>query len=36
MYAAIGLLAALWQRDGTPATGRGRIIDVNLSTACSA
>jgi formyl-CoA transferase len=30
MYAAIGLLAALWQRDGTPATGRGRIIDVNL------
>jgi crotonobetainyl-CoA:carnitine CoA-transferase CaiB-like acyl-CoA transferase len=30
MYAAIGLLAALWQRDGKPATGRGRIIDVNL------
>jgi formyl-CoA transferase len=30
MYAAIGLLAALWQRDGAPATGRGRIIDVNL------
>jgi formyl-CoA transferase len=30
MYAAIGLLAALWQRDGVPATGRGRIIDVNL------
>jgi formyl-CoA transferase len=30
MYAAIGLLAALWQRDGAPGTGRGRIIDVNL------
>jgi crotonobetainyl-CoA:carnitine CoA-transferase CaiB-like acyl-CoA transferase len=30
MYAAIGLLSALWQRDGTPATGRGRIVDVNL------
>jgi formyl-CoA transferase len=30
MYAAIGLLSALWQRDGAPATGRGRIIDVNL------
>ncbi len=29
MYAAIGLLAALWQRDGT-GTGRGRVIDVNL------
>ena len=33
MYAAIGLLSALWQRDaaGTgTATRRGRIIDVNL------
>ncbi len=35
MYAAIGLLAALWQRDATdtgtgPGTGRGRVIDVNL------
>ena len=38
MNAAIGLLAALWQRDagqdgpdGTPGgTGRGRIVDVNL------
>jgi crotonobetainyl-CoA:carnitine CoA-transferase CaiB-like acyl-CoA transferase len=30
LYAAIGLLAALWQRDGAPATGRGRVIDVNL------
>lgn len=33
MYAAIGLLAALWQRDGNGAdgpTGRGRIVDVNL------
>jgi crotonobetainyl-CoA:carnitine CoA-transferase CaiB-like acyl-CoA transferase len=29
MYAAIGLLAALWQRDGT-GTGRGRVVDVNL------
>jgi len=29
MYAAIGLLAALWQRDGA-GTGRGRIVDVNL------
>ncbi len=29
LYAAIGLLAALWQRDGT-GTGRGRVIDVNL------
>jgi crotonobetainyl-CoA:carnitine CoA-transferase CaiB-like acyl-CoA transferase len=37
LYAAIGLLAALWQRDATGArtgsgtgTGRGRVIDVNL------
>jgi formyl-CoA transferase len=34
LYAAIGLLSALWQRDaaGTNAagTGRGRVIDVNL------
>jgi crotonobetainyl-CoA:carnitine CoA-transferase CaiB-like acyl-CoA transferase len=37
LYAAIGLLAALWQRDGAhtgvrggPGTGRGRVIDVNL------
>ncbi|HET8997715.1 MAG TPA: CoA transferase [Acetobacteraceae bacterium] len=34
MYAAIGLLSALWQRDaqgdGRQGTGRGRIIDVNL------
>ena len=33
MYAAIGLLAALWQRDATDTgagTGRGRVIDVNL------
>jgi crotonobetainyl-CoA:carnitine CoA-transferase CaiB-like acyl-CoA transferase len=29
MYAAIGLLAAVYQRDVT-GTGRGRIIDVNL------
>ena len=29
LYAAIGLLAALWQRDVT-ATGRGRVVDVNL------
>ncbi|MBN8930123.1 MAG: carnitine dehydratase [Rhodospirillales bacterium 69-11] len=29
MYAAIGLLAALWQRDAA-GTGRGRIVDVNL------
>ncbi len=29
MYAAIGLLSALWQRDAT-GTGRGRVIDVNL------
>jgi formyl-CoA transferase len=38
LYAAIGLLAALWQRDASPGgsvgagagTGRGRVIDVNL------
>jgi crotonobetainyl-CoA:carnitine CoA-transferase CaiB-like acyl-CoA transferase len=33
MYAAIGLLSALWQRDATGSgggTGRGRVIDVNL------
>jgi formyl-CoA transferase len=35
LYAAIGLLSALWQRDGVGSgtgtgTGRGRIIDVNL------
>ncbi|MBS0638734.1 MAG: CoA transferase [Proteobacteria bacterium] len=29
LYAAIGLLSAVWQRDAG-ATGRGRIIDVNL------
>jgi formyl-CoA transferase len=29
MYAAIGLLSALWQRDVT-GTGTGRVIDVNL------
>jgi crotonobetainyl-CoA:carnitine CoA-transferase CaiB-like acyl-CoA transferase len=29
MYAAIGLLSALWQRDVT-GTGVGRVIDVNL------
>ena len=29
MYAAIGVLAAVWQRDAT-GTGRGRIIDVSL------
>jgi formyl-CoA transferase len=29
MYAAIGLLSALWQRDVT-GTGRGRVVDVNL------
>ncbi len=29
LYAAIGLLAALWQRDGA-GTGRGRVVDVNL------
>jgi crotonobetainyl-CoA:carnitine CoA-transferase CaiB-like acyl-CoA transferase len=34
LYAAIGLLAAVWQRDATTEnktpTGRGRVIDVNL------
>ena len=33
LYAAIGLLAAVWQRDAGGAgggTGRGRVIDVNL------
>jgi crotonobetainyl-CoA:carnitine CoA-transferase CaiB-like acyl-CoA transferase len=32
LYAAIGLLAAVWQRDagGGAPTGRGRIVDVNL------
>jgi crotonobetainyl-CoA:carnitine CoA-transferase CaiB-like acyl-CoA transferase len=29
LYAAIGLLSALWQRD-VAGTGRGRVIDVNL------
>ncbi len=29
LYAAIGLLAAIWQRD-TGGTARGRIVDVNL------
>jgi formyl-CoA transferase len=29
LYAAIGLLAAVWQRDAM-GTGRGRVIDVNL------
>ncbi|PPQ28568.1 CaiB/BaiF CoA transferase family protein [Rhodopila globiformis] len=29
LYAAIGLLSAVWQRDAT-GTGRGRIVDVNL------
>ena len=29
LYAAIGLLAAVWQRDAM-ATGRGRVVDVNL------
>lgn len=29
LYAAIGLLSALWQRDVT-GTARGRVIDVNL------
>ncbi len=33
LYAAIGLLSAVWQRDIGPdgaGTGRGRVIDVNL------
>jgi formyl-CoA transferase len=29
LYAAIGLLSAVWQRD-VAGTGRGRVIDVNL------
>ncbi|WP_428493530.1 CaiB/BaiF CoA transferase family protein [Rhodopila sp.] len=29
LYAAIGLLSALWQRDAI-GTGKGRIVDVNL------
>jgi formyl-CoA transferase len=29
LYAAIGLLSAVWQRDAT-GTGSGRVIDVNL------
>jgi crotonobetainyl-CoA:carnitine CoA-transferase CaiB-like acyl-CoA transferase len=29
LYAAIGLLSAVWQRDAA-GTGRGRVIDVNL------
>jgi formyl-CoA transferase len=29
LYAAIGLLSALWQRDAV-GTGRGRVVDVNL------
>jgi formyl-CoA transferase len=29
MYAAIGLLSAIWQRDAM-GTGKGRIVDVNL------
>ncbi len=29
LYAAIGLLSALWQRDGM-GTGKGRVVDVNL------
>ncbi len=29
LYAAIGLLAAVWQRDGA-GTGAGRVVDVNL------
>ena len=29
MYAAIGLLSAVWQRDAM-GTGKGRIVDVNL------
>ncbi len=34
LYAAIGLLSALWQRDATGSgkggTGKGRVVDVNL------
>jgi formyl-CoA transferase len=30
LYAAIGLLSALWHRDAGEATGRGRVVDVNL------
>jgi formyl-CoA transferase len=30
LYAAIGLLSALWQRDAGAKTGRGRVVDVNL------
>jgi formyl-CoA transferase len=30
LYAAIGLLSALWQRDAGEQTGRGRVVDVNL------
>jgi formyl-CoA transferase len=30
LYAAIGLLSALWQRDAGEKTGRGRVVDVNL------
>ena len=34
MYAAIGLLAAVWQRDAggeaRDGTGRGRVVDINL------
>ena len=29
LYAAVGLLAAVWERDGA-GRGRGRIVDVNL------
>jgi crotonobetainyl-CoA:carnitine CoA-transferase CaiB-like acyl-CoA transferase len=29
LYAAIGLLSAVWQRDGM-GTGKGRVVDVNL------
>ena len=30
MYAAIGLLAAVWQRDAHGHRAKGRVIDVNL------
>ncbi len=30
LYAAIGLLAAVWQRDRAHGTGCGRVVDVNL------